>query len=99
MGDSPENLALHKAIGEWCSSGRIAVVSTQCIDGPVNLAVYSKGRAQQELGMIGHDSNTGPDSALIKLHYLLSIHGRDFEQIKGAWNVNLMGENPPNLQS
>jgi hypothetical protein len=49
--------------------------------------------------MIGHDSNTGPDSALIKLHYLLSTHGRDFEQIKGAWNKNLMGENPPNLQS
>jgi glutamyl-tRNA(Gln) amidotransferase subunit D len=99
MGDSPENLVLHKAIGDWCSSGRIAVVSTQCVHGPVNLAVYSKGRAQQELGMIGHDSNTGPDSALIKLHYLLSIYGRDSEQIKGAWNKNLMGENPPNLQS
>ena len=94
MGDAPENLDLRKAITEWCNSGRIALVSTQCIGGPVNMAVYSKGREQMEIGMIGHDSRCGPDAALIKLHWLISQYGRDAEKIAELWTSDLVGENP-----
>lgn len=94
MGDAPENLELRKAITEWCDSGRIALVSTQCIGGPVNMAVYSKGRGQMEIGIIGHDSRCGPDAALIKLHWLISRHGRDAEKIAALWTSDLVGENP-----
>ena len=94
MGDAPENLELRKAITEWCDSGRIAMVSSQCIGGPVNMAVYSKGRGQMDIGIIGHDSRCGPDAALVKLHWLISRHGRDAEMIGKLWSSDLVGENP-----
>ena len=34
--------------------------------------VYSKGRDQQEIGVLGDHATLGPDAALVKLHFLLS---------------------------
>ena len=99
MDDAPENLELAAALARWCDSGRVAIVSTQCIDGPVNMAVYSKGRVQMEMGIIGHDSRCGPDAALVKLHWLLSQHGRDPVAVAEAWTEDMVGENPALLFS
>ena len=93
--DSPENVAMREAISSYCSQGGIAVMTTLCIHGPVHLDVYSKGREQQELGILGNHATLGPDAALIKLHFLLSS-GQD---IKAGWATNLCGENQSSISN
>ena len=66
---------------------------TSVIVGPVNMNVYSKGREQQEMGIIGNGSLCPPGSALVKLHHLLSVSGK--EGVPGGWERDLVGENPP----
>ncbi|MED5487014.1 MAG: Glu-tRNA(Gln) amidotransferase subunit GatD [Candidatus Thermoplasmatota archaeon] len=94
-GDSPENDEVKKAVSEYCKEGGIAVMATQCINGPVHMDVYSKGRIQQELGIIGNHSTTGPDSALVKLHFLLSNN----IDVRQGWVANLCGENQPKISN
>ena len=53
-GDSPENVAMREAVANYCAEGGHAVMTTQCIHGPVHMDVYSKGRDQQALGIIGN---------------------------------------------
>jgi len=96
--DSPENTKLKFTIEDYCNSGGIAVLTTQAIHGPVHLDVYSKGRVQQEIGMIGHGSLCPPSSGLVKLHYLLSL-GASQESIAEGWIKDLCGENPSDSQS
>ena len=93
--DSPENVAMREAISSYCSQGGIAVMTTLCIHGPVHLDVYSKGREQQELGILGNHATLGPDAALIKLHFLLSSE----QDIKTGWNANLCGENQSSISN
>ena len=94
MQDAPENVQLKDAILRWNDKGGITLVSSQCIEGPVNLDVYSKGRIQQEMGIIGHNSRCGPDAAIIKLHWILSQYGKDMEELSEIWQSDLVGENP-----
>ena len=93
--DSPENVAMREAISNYCSQGGIAVMTTLCIHGPVHLDVYSKGREQQELGILGNHATLGPDAALIKLHFLLSSE----QDIKTGWDANLCGENHSSISN
>lgn len=95
-GDAPENDAVQVAISDYVTGGGIVVVTTQCISGPVHLDVYSKGRVQQELGILGHGTNFTPEVSLVKLHYLLSL-GLKENEISSAWSENLVGENPSSI--
>jgi glutamyl-tRNA(Gln) amidotransferase subunit D len=96
--DSPENIKLRFTLEDYCKSGGIAILTTQAIHGPINLDVYSKGRDQQEIGIIGHGSLCPPSSGLVKLHHLLSVDGgRD--AIAAGWDEDLCGENPYDSQS
>jgi glutamyl-tRNA(Gln) amidotransferase subunit D len=92
-GDSPENVAMREAVANYCAEGGHAVMTTQCIHGPVHMDVYSKGRDQQELGIMGNHATTGPDAALVKLHFLLST-GQD---IQSGWDADLCGENASSI--
>ena len=94
QGDAPENLAVRDALSGFIESGGVAVVSTQCIHGPVHLDVYSKGRTQKSLGMIGHGSVFPPEVALVKLHFLLT-HAPD--ALAEKWAENIVGENPTTI--
>ncbi len=94
LGNSPENLELAKSIKNYVDSGGIALMVGQCINGPINLDVYSKGRNQQELGIIGHKSTTPPDTASVKLHWILSNKSTDVESLISS---NLCGENQHTL--
>ena len=91
--DSIENIKLRTTLEDYCNQGGIAVVVAQTVHGPVNMDVYSKGRQQQEIGILGHKSYCPPGSALVKLHYLLST-GKDRESVKNKWILDLVGENP-----
>ena len=68
----------------------------QCINGPINLDVYSKGRIQQKIGILGHPSTTPPDTAAVKLHWILSQENYD---VKETLLKNLCGENQPTLNN
>ena len=91
--DSIENTKLRTILEDFCSDGGIAVVVAQTIQGPVNMDVYSKGRQQQKIGIIGHKSLCPPGSALVKLHYLLSQDNRR-DTVLNSWGEDLVGENP-----
>ncbi len=95
-GDSPENSKLSEAVSEFIDSGGHVFVATQCIEGPVHLDVYSKGRSQQSMGVVGHGSNFGPDTALVKAIYLLSTQTPATE-MAAKWSEDLVGENPSGL--
>ena len=91
--DSPENQAMRKALADYCAAGGIAVMTTQCIHGPIHMDVYSKGREQQAMGVLGNHATTGPDTALVKLHFLLSMN-RDVQM---GWDADLCGENSSSI--
>ena len=69
------------------------IVANQCINGPIDLNVYSKGRSQQALGILGHGINGSPEGLLVKVHWLLSQQ----KSLSNALTENLCGENPVNL--
>ena len=95
-GDAPENDGVRAAIEKYVAEGGIAVVSSQCIMGPVHLDVYSKGRDQQAIGLLGHGTNFSPETALVKLHHLLS-RGLSGNELASEWKENLVGENPSDI--
>jgi hypothetical protein len=57
--------------------------------------VYSKGRIQQEIGILGHGSTASPEALLAKVHWLLS-QGFDLGEML---EQNLCGENSPILNT
>ena len=96
LGNAPENLEISKAIENYVDSGGIVLMVGQCINGPINLDVYSKGRIQQKIGILGHPSTTPPDTAAVKLHWVLSQKNYD---VKETLLKNLCGENKPTLNN
>jgi len=93
--DSPENTEVLAAVDKYCKDGGIAVMTTQCIHGPIHMDVYSKGRNQQKVGVIGNQASISPDAALVKLHFLLSTDS----DIRTGWRENLCGENKPSISN
>lgn len=78
----------HKKIFESLLSLNIPVVmASQCINGRINLQVYSAGRTLKESGVLGHDLALTPEALFVKLAYLLSTQqdtqmiGADFDDI------------------
>ena len=90
-GDAPENMKL----AQFIRSAKIPIiVGNQCINGPVDLNVYSKGRLQQEIGVLGHGSTSSPEALLAKIHWALS-NNKDLSILTD----NLCGENNSSLKS
>ena len=90
-GDAPENEELANAIE---NSNIPIIVANQCIHGPVDLNVYSKGRNQQKIGVLGHGSTASPEALLTKIHWALS-NGKSLDILQ----EDLCGENSPSLIS
>lgn len=90
-GDAPENTKLARFIE---SATIPIIVGNQCINGPVDLNVYSKGRHQQEIGVLGHGSTSSPEALLAKIHWALS-NNKDLSIL----TENLCGENNSSLKS
>lgn len=91
-----EHAAIANAIRKLIDSGTIVAVATQTIHGGVNLNVYSTGRKMQELGIIGNDTDMTPETAFIKLAWLLSNAPK--EKVKELYVTNLVGEISPRLE-
>lgn len=93
LGDSPENPSIANALRTAIQGGIPILVTAEAVEGVVNMDVYTKGRDQRRLGLIGHGSMCPPGSAVVKLHYLLS-QDLGVEGIRDAWAMDLVGENP-----
>ena len=61
-----------KQIKQLISKHTIVAMSLQTIYGRVNLNTYSTGRILKSIGVIGNLTNMTPETAYIKLHYILS---------------------------
>ncbi|MFC1648935.1 Glu-tRNA(Gln) amidotransferase subunit GatD [Nanoarchaeota archaeon] len=65
------------------------VAASSCIYGRVDMDVYAEGRELQKLGVIGNNLDMTPETAFIKLAWLLSNHKKD---VKSLYMENLRGE-------
>jgi len=83
--DAPQNIELAEALKQLSIP---VLVVNQCIHGPVNMNVYSKGRIQKDIGILGHGITSSPEAAAVKLHYALS-NGLD---VASTMAQNLLGE-------
>lgn len=89
-GSLPENKDIWKALMRASNRRMPVVMTTQCIEGPVDMNVYAKGRDQQALNILGHGLSSPPETTVVKVHHLLS-RGLDLEE---HLTEDLCGENP-----
>ncbi|HJX05980.1 MAG TPA: Glu-tRNA(Gln) amidotransferase subunit GatD [Candidatus Nanoarchaeia archaeon] len=69
------------------------VMSSQTIYGRIDMNVYSTGREQINLGLIGNYADMTPETAFIKLAWLLSNYSKENkEEIKALFEKSLRGE-------
>ena len=86
--DAPENTKVWRALTRCINREIPIIVTNQCIHGPVDMNVYSKGRKQMEMGILGHGSIAAPDTVVVKVHWALS----NAMKVENAVAANLCGE-------
>ncbi len=80
---------IYPAIKKVIDSGCVAVMTTQCLFGRVQMHVYDKGVDLEKLGIIpGQDML--PETAFVKLAWLLGNYKKN--EVKGLISKNLRGE-------
>ena len=87
LGHAPEYI--FEDIKYAIDRGVVVVMTTQTINGRVNMNVYSNGRELQKLGVIGCEDML-PEVAYVKLMYLLGNY--EPEEAKKLISKNLVGE-------
>ena len=65
-------------------------MTTQCVFGRVNMNVYSYGRKILDSGVWGNHTDMLPETAFVKLAWLLSNYNK--KEIKELYHKNLRGE-------
>ncbi len=92
--DAPENALLWRILTRCVNRELPVVIVNQCIHGHVDMNVYSKGRKQQAMGLLGHGVSSTPEAMTAKLHWVLSQN----MNIKEALSSNLCGEHRETLR-
>ncbi len=93
VGNAPRNKKLLTLLNQATQRGVVVINLTQCLAGKVNMEGYATGCALADAGVIsGHDLT--PESALAKLHFLLS-QPLSFDEICQKLQENLRGELTP----
>ncbi len=87
-GDAPENTLVWRSLTRAINREVPVVIVNQCINGPIDMNVYSKGRKQMQMGILGHGIIAPPETVVAKLHWALS-KGEDISSIIAA---DLCGE-------
>jgi len=89
---SKENSSVKAELAKLAKKMPIAMTS-QTIYGRVNMNVYSTGREELEMGIMGNYCDMTPETAFIKLAWLLSNHKKGgMKEIKALFENNLCGE-------
>lgn len=84
-----ENDEILKTLKELCKVMPVAATA-QTIYGRIDMNVYSPGKQLLEAGIIGNYTDMHPETAFIKLAWLLSNYKK--EEIKELYEKNLRGE-------
>jgi len=92
-----EHTKISKSIKKLVDKGVIVAAATQTIYGSINMNVYTTGRKMQELGIIGNYHDMHPETAFIKLAWLLSNFKK--KEIKELFSKNLVGEISERLEN
>jgi len=79
--------SLKRAVEE----GIPVVMTTQCLFGRVNMNVYSTGRQLLKIGVIPA-SDMLPETAFVKLSWILGSVTRDLREVARLINTNMVGE-------
>lgn len=87
LGHVPKDL--NKGLKSFLKKG-VVVMTSQCINGRINMNVYSTGRELEELGVIWGEDMTA-ETAYIKLAWLLA-NCKDKEEVKKKIRENMRGE-------
>ncbi len=85
-----EHKKVLKAIKRLNEKGTVIAMASQTIYGQVQMNVYSTGREIQEVGVIGNYCDMTPETAFIKLAWLLSNYPK--AKAKELFVQNLRGE-------
>ena len=85
-----ENKRIHEAIKKLSEAGTIVVMAPQTIYGRIQMDVYTPQRDLQSIGVLGHLSDMTPETAFVKLFWLLSNFSKD--ETKKLMCRNLLGE-------
>ncbi|MEM4246970.1 MAG: Glu-tRNA(Gln) amidotransferase subunit GatD [Candidatus Woesearchaeota archaeon] len=92
-----EHTKITEAIKKLVQNGTIVAATTQTIHGGINMNVYSTGRKMQDLGIIGNYTDMTPETAFIKLAWLLSNYPKD--KAKEMYSQNIAGEISQRLEN
>ncbi|MBD3303623.1 Glu-tRNA(Gln) amidotransferase subunit GatD [Candidatus Woesearchaeota archaeon] len=85
-----ENAKIMKEIQNLIKKGTTVVMTTQTIFGAVDMNVYAPGRQLIDIGVLGNYCDMTPETAYIKLSWLLSNYPK--EKAKEMFGQNLVGE-------
>jgi glutamyl-tRNA(Gln) amidotransferase subunit D len=88
--DSQENLKVRDELKRLIDGGCVVAITTQTLYGRVNVSVYSNGRDLLRLGVVGDGLDMTPETAYVKLHWLLSNHSA--EEARRLFGEDLRGE-------
>lgn len=80
---------IYPAIKKLVKKGCVIVMTSQCINGRVNMNVYNKGRDLLNLGIIPGEDMTA-ETALVKLSWLLANYPK--KEVEKLIRENLKGE-------
>jgi glutamyl-tRNA(Gln) amidotransferase subunit D len=93
--DAPENTKVWRTLTRCVNREIPIVVTSQCINGPIDMNVYSKGRKQIDMGFIGHGSVASPETMIVKVHWALS----NSKTVADAIGQDLCGESRNDLMN
>lgn len=85
-----EHTNILNAIKELIDNDTVVAMATQTIYGEVNLNVYSPGRKLLDIHVIGNYTDMTPETAFIKLAWLLSNYPK--HKVRELYSHNLVGE-------
>lgn len=85
-----ENTAIYTAIKELIAAGTLVAMAAQTIYGEVDMNVYSTGRKLLDIGVLGNYLDMTPETAYIKLAWLLSNYPKHMAQ--ELYSQNIAGE-------
>ncbi len=88
IGSDKENEKILKELKKLCAKISV-VMSTQTLFGRVNMHVYSPGRTLLDIGVIGNYYDMHPETAYIKLAWVLSNYPKE---VKEKMKENICGE-------
>ncbi len=91
MGHIPtDNKEIMEELKKYIEEGNIAFMASQCFNGRINMNVYETGIDLQKAGVIGNLSDMLPETAYVKLAWLLGNY--DKEEAEDLMTENMRGE-------